>query len=199
MLEAFETPSATSGSKVLTPHEARIERGEPIGLVVDAPRSKRARIQRMLEGFRDKPIQLNVERARLLTESMKSTEGQPMVLRWGKALAHILEKHPIHIEEDEILVGSAGPPGRYAVVYSELVGPGRFYTHPHELVPSKPGDAIVITEEDVATLKEEVLPYWERNAYHTAVMSALPDDTRELMARIFVVTPTALAAARSNT
>ena len=191
MLEAVETPSATSGFKVLTPHEARIERGEPVGLVVDAAQPKRARIQRMLEGFRDKPIQLNVERARLLTESMKSTEGQPMVLRWAKALAHILDKHPIHIEDDEMLVGSAGPPGRYAVVYSELVGPGRFYTHPHELVPSKPGDAIAITEEDVATLKDEVLPYWERNAYHKAVMNALPDETRELMARIFVVTPTA--------
>lgn len=191
MLDAVETPSVTKGPKVLTPHEARIERGEPMGLVVDAGRSKRMRIHRMLEGFRDKPIQLNVERARLLTESMKSTEGQPMVLRWAKALAHILEKHPIHIEDDEMLVGSAGPPGRYAVVYSELVGPGRFYTHPHELVPSKPGDPIAITEEDIATLKKDVLPYWERNAYHTAVMNALPDDTRELMARIFVVTPTA--------
>lgn len=191
MLELIEARSASSVSKVLTPHEARIERGEPIGLVVDAARSKRARIQRMLEGFRDKPIRLNVERPRLLTESMKSTEGQPMVLRWAKALAHILENHPIHIEDDEMLVGSAGPPGRYAVVYSELVGPGRFYTHPHELVPSKPGDPIVITEEDIATLKEQVLPYWERNAYHTAVMGALPEDTRALMSRIFVVTPTA--------
>ena len=28
----------------------------------------------------------------------------------------------------------------YAVVYCELVGPGRFYTHPHELTPSKPGE-----------------------------------------------------------
>ncbi len=190
MLDAFESPTP-AGPKVLTPHEARIARGEPIGLAVEAAQPKRARIQRMLEGFRDKPIRLNVERARLLTESMKSTEGQPMVLRWAKALAHILENHPIHIEDDEMLVGSAGPPGRYAVVYSELVGPGRFYTHPHELVPSKPGDAITITEEDIATLKDTVLPYWERHAYHHAVMNALPKETRELMARIFVVTPTA--------
>jgi pyruvate formate-lyase/glycerol dehydratase family glycyl radical enzyme len=191
MLEAVGTPAATPSRKVRTPHEARIESGEPLGLVVDAAHSKRARIQRMLAGFRDAPIRLNVERPRLLTESMKSTEGQPMVLRWAKALAHILENHPIHIEDDEILVGSAGPPGRYAVVYSELVGPGRFYTHPHELVPSKPGDAIVMTEDDIRTLKEEVLPYWERNAYHTALMNALPEETRKLMARIFVVTPTA--------
>ncbi|MGD8609272.1 MAG: pyruvate formate lyase family protein, partial [Myxococcales bacterium] len=154
-------------------------------------RSKRARIQRMLEGFRDRPIRLNVERARLLTESMKQSEGRPMVLRWAQALAHILANHPIHIEDDELLVGSAGPPGRYAVVYSELVGPGRFYTHPHELVPSQPGDPVVITEEDITILKEEILPYWEKNAYHTAIMRALPDETRRLMERIFVVTPTA--------
>ena len=191
MLDASEPPPTPSHNRALTPHEARVERGVPIGLVVDASESKRARIQRMLEGFRDQPIRLNVERARLLTESMRTTEGQPMVLRWGKALAHILEHHPIHIEDHEMLVGSAGPPGRYAVVYSELVGPGRFYTHPHELVPSKPGDAITITEEDVATLRNEILPYWEQQAYHRAVMSALPEETRRLMERIFVVTPTA--------
>ncbi len=191
MLEAIESTPRAAGSRVLTPHEARIERGEPIGLVGNAAQSKRGRIQRMLEGFRDTPIQLNLDRARLLTESMRATEGQPMVLRWGKALAHILEHHPIHIEEEELLVGSAGPPGRYAVVYCELVGPGRFYTHPHELTPSKPGEPITITEDDVAALKEEILPYWERNAYHQATMNALPEETRRLMERIFVVTPTA--------
>ncbi len=67
MLDAAGAHVATSGSKVLTPHEARIERGEPIGLAVNATQSKRARIQRMLEGFRDEPIRLNVERPRLLT------------------------------------------------------------------------------------------------------------------------------------
>jgi pyruvate formate-lyase/glycerol dehydratase family glycyl radical enzyme len=191
MLDASDSPPTASPPRVLTPHESRIEGGVSIGLAVDSSQSKRARIQRMLDGFREKPIRLNVERARLLTESMKATEGQPMVLRWAKALAHILDEHPIHIEDDELLVGSAGPPGRYAVVYSELVGPGRFYTHPYELVPSKPGDPIVITERDIAVLKEQVLPYWEKNAYHAATMNALPEETRRLMERIFVVTPTA--------
>jgi pyruvate formate-lyase/glycerol dehydratase family glycyl radical enzyme len=191
MLEAFESSSISGGSRVLTPQEARIERGEPVGLIGDAARSKRARIQRMLEGFRDRPIRLNVERACLLTESMKHSEGEPMVLRWAKALAHVLEHHPIHIEEDELVVGSAGPPGRYGIVYCELVGPGRFYTHPDELVPSKAGEPIVITEEDIAVLQRDVLPYWQGNAYHTAIAQALPAETRRLMERIFVVTPTA--------
>lgn len=191
MLQPSPAPEAPATPRARTPHEARIEHGEPIGLTTDVGASKRARIQRMLEGFRDQPIRLNTDRARLLTESMKKTEGQPMVLRWGKALSHILRNHPIHIEEDELLVGSAGPPGRYAVVYCELVGPGRFYTHPHELVPSRPGDAITIDEADVALLKNEILPYWHERAYHTATMNALPEETRRLMERIFVVTPTA--------
>jgi len=190
MLQTVETPLRKSAAKVLSPHERRIELGEPIGLIGEAARAKRARIHKMLEGFRDQPIQLNVERARLLTESMRSTEGQPMVLRWGKALAHVLDHHPIHIEDEEVLVGSAGPSGRYAVVYCELGGPGRFYTHAHEIVPSQPGEAIRVTEEDAATLKEEVIPYWEPRQYHAAYLSALPEETRHLMERLFIVTPT---------
>jgi pyruvate formate-lyase/glycerol dehydratase family glycyl radical enzyme len=180
-----------SGVGVLSPHEERIERGEPVGLIGDSATTSRARIHRMLDGFRDRPIRLNVDRARLLTESMKATEGQQTVLRWGKALAHVLLHHPIHIEDDELLVGSAGAPGRYAVVYCELGGPGRFYTRSDELVTSEPGDPILVTEEDVATLKSEVLPYWERNQYHAALMNALPEETRQLVGRMFVVTPTA--------
>ena len=198
MLEAVESSqifSDSGDSRVLTPHEARIERGEAVGLIGVAAHSKRARIQRMLEGFRDQPIRLNLDRARLLTESMMSTEGQPMVLRWSKALAHILTHHPIHIEDEELLVGSAGSTQRYAVVYCELLGPARFYTQPQELGPSEPGAPIMITEEDVAALKEDILPYWERNAYSTAILNALPEETRRLMERAFVVTPT--AASRS--
>ena len=41
--------------RVLSPHEERIEQGEPAGLIGDAAQSKRARIHRMLEGFRDQP------------------------------------------------------------------------------------------------------------------------------------------------
>ncbi len=193
MLQTVESPPQTHATKVLSPHEQRIARGEPIGLIGDAAQSKRARIHAMLEGFRDQPIRLNVERARLLTESMQATEGQPLVIRWGEALAHVLKHHPIHIEDEELLVGSAGPPGRYAVVYCELGGPGRFYTHDHELVPSQPGDQIMLTEQDIAVLRNEVLPYWDRHQYHDALIKALPEDTRRLMERIFIVTVTATA------
>jgi len=183
--------SETTTGKIFSPQEQRIEQGEPIGLAGDLAKTKRARIQDMLEGFRDKPIKLNVDRARLLTESMKVTEGQPMVLRWAKAISHILSNLPIHIDDNEVIVGSAGPAGRYVVVYPELQS--AFVTNTDELRPSEPGEQLVITEEDVEVLKKEVIPYWQNKQYNDAVAQGLPDDTRSLIQRLLVVTPTATA------
>ena len=51
---------------------------------------------------------LNVVRNRLLTESYKATEGEPMVLRRAKALAHILRNLPVYIMPHERIVGHSG-------------------------------------------------------------------------------------------
>ncbi len=179
----------SSAAEVLSPQEERIEEGQQIGLVSDDAKRGRARIQRMLEGFRDQPIRLNLERARLVTDSFRETEGQPLILRWGKAVSHVLSHTPIHIEAEELIVGSAGPPGRYAVLYPELEE--RFFSE--EVRPSQPDDRIVLTEEDVTIINEQLKPYWEGKRYHTAFMDALPEETRRLVELYFVVTPTATA------
>lgn len=174
---------------VLSPQEERIRQGKPIGLVSEEAQRKRARIHRMLEGFRDKPIRVNLERARLLTESFRQTEGQPLVLRWGKALAYILDNISVEIGPDELVVGSAGPEGRYAIFFPELEE--KFFSQ--QVQPSKPGDSLILTEEDVRIINEELRPYWEGRQYHTAFVNALPEDTRSLVECYFVVTPTATA------
>ena len=179
----------SSAAEVLSPQEERIEGGQRIGLVDEDAQRGRARIHRMLEGFRDQPIRLNLERARLVTDSFRETEGQPLILRWGKALAHVLSHTPVHIEEGELIVGSAGPPGRYAVLYPELEE--RFFSE--DVRPSQPDDHLVLTEEDVTIINEQLKPYWHGKRYHTAFMDALPEETRRLVELFFVVTPTATA------
>lgn len=179
----------SSAAEILSPQEERIEAGQQIGLLTEDAQQKRARIHRMLEGFRDKPVRLNLQRARLLTESFEETEGQPCVLRWGKALAHILSHTEIHIDTDERIVGSSGPPGPYAVFYPELEE--RFFSE--DVRPSEPGERLVLTQEDVRIINEELRPYWQGKQFHPAYMNALPDDTRRLIELFFVVTPTATA------
>jgi predicted methyltransferase MtxX (methanogen marker protein 4) len=40
------------------------------------------------------PPRVTLDRALLFTESFKETEGQPLVLRWAKALKNFAEKAP---------------------------------------------------------------------------------------------------------
>jgi formate C-acetyltransferase len=174
---------------VLSPQEDRIQQGQKIGLVSADAQKKRTRINRMLDGFRDKSIRLNLDRALLLTESFRQTEGQPVVLRWGKAMAHILANLPIQIDEDELILGSAGPSGRYAVFFPELEE--LFFTQ--EVQPSKPGDSLTLTEEDLRIIREDLRPYWEGKRFHSAYINALPVDTRELIELFCVIAPTATA------
>jgi len=184
-------PAGVLEQEILSPQEERIKQRLPIGLVSPRAQTKQARIQRMLEGFRDLPIQINVERASLFTRSFRETEGQPIVLRWGKALAHILENHTIHIDEEELIVGSAGPPGRYAVIYPELAG--GLFSKVEELQPSGPGEQVVITEEEVRVLREELKPYWQDKQYHRAFGKALPEDTRQIVKGKHIITCTAIS------
>jgi pyruvate formate-lyase/glycerol dehydratase family glycyl radical enzyme len=48
---------------------------------------------------------LCLEKARLITESYRQTEGEPAILRSAKAYANILEHMPVLIDEDELFVG----------------------------------------------------------------------------------------------
>ena len=46
-----------------------------------------------------------LERARLVTESYRATEGEPTVTRKAKALAHLLDNMTIYILDGEFIVG----------------------------------------------------------------------------------------------
>jgi pyruvate formate-lyase/glycerol dehydratase family glycyl radical enzyme len=48
---------------------------------------------------------LCIEKARLITESFKQTEGEPAIIRHARAYSHMLENMPVLIDNDELLVG----------------------------------------------------------------------------------------------
>jgi pyruvate-formate lyase len=45
------------------------------------------------------------EKARLITESHKQTEGEPAIIRYAMAQANVLENFPLIIYRDELFVG----------------------------------------------------------------------------------------------
>lgn len=60
-------------------------------------------------------IKLDLQRSSLMTESFKQTDGQAMVLRRAKALAHVLDKMGIFIRDWERIVGyqTSSPEGLF--------------------------------------------------------------------------------------
>ena len=113
------------------------------------------------------------------TQSMKETEGQPLVLRWAKALRKIAENITVTVEDDMLLLGRAGSRGgRYGILYPEL--DGDFLDIAVKDLPTRTTSPASIDPEDARLVVEEIAPYWKGKTFHEALNAALPEDVHKL-------------------
>ena len=63
------------------------------------------RIERLRREIRRERFPLCLEKARLITESYRQTEGEPEVIQAAKAWAHLLQNIPIFIGKGEYIIG----------------------------------------------------------------------------------------------
>ncbi|HWR70607.1 MAG TPA: pyruvate formate lyase family protein, partial [Dehalococcoidia bacterium] len=70
-------------------------------------------------GYRGE-VKVCLERARLITQSYRETEGEPMITRRAKALKKILEGMTIYIQDKERLVGNMAADPNSLPLYPEL-------------------------------------------------------------------------------
>jgi len=146
------------------------------------------RIKRLRERLLLNKPRICIERAKYYTESMKKTEGRPMIIRQAMALAHVLDKISVNIFPDELVVGTlvSDPPG--AIVYPEGVGLSVLPEIPR--VRNRKLCPLDITDEDARILREEIAPYWMNKTLQAYGTSIMPKKTNELfwLASIFVLT-----------
>src|SRR5512146_1865499 len=140
------------------------------------------RVLRMFEAIRTYgPPRVALERAIYFTESFKTTEGQPLVWRWAKALQHIAENMSVAIFDDELIVGRPATWfGRYSLVYPELDGT-IIQDGAKAFIEAKEAgapDAVVVTEEDKKIIDEVLFPYWNGKDFTPNFIKALPPETR---------------------
>ncbi|MCG6911444.1 MAG: formate C-acetyltransferase [Deltaproteobacteria bacterium] len=65
------------------------------------------RIANLLKTIQVDRFPLCVEKSRLMTESFRKTDGEPMILRRAKALANVLQNITIFIEDHQLIAGNA--------------------------------------------------------------------------------------------
>ncbi len=162
----------------------------------DKFRKTHSRVFKMLERFDGQKPRIDIERALYFTQSMQQTEGEPLVLRWAKALRHIAENMTVYVQDDQLLLGRAGFDGRYGILYPEL--DGDFLDIAVRDLPTRTQSPATITPEDAKIVVEEIAPFWKGKTFHEKLNAALPadvhkltyDDPEGLMSR-FIVNETA--------
>ena len=123
-----------------------------------SPIAKSPRIPKLVEALFEKMPQIEADRAVLLTESYKATEGEPIITRRAKAFAHILENIPITIRENELIVGAATRAPRSCQVFPEYSF--AWLEEEFDTVAKRSADPFYISEETKETLRE-VYAYWK--------------------------------------
>ncbi len=133
------------------------------------PTARVARIkQRLVENERE----VDVERARLATESYRQTEGQPMPIRRAKMLLHLVRHMSITIHPDELIVGNRSLLPRMGVIAPE--GAVDWIDKELEILPTRPQDRFNITPAQIWELREEIFPYWRGKTLEDTVAQRVP-------------------------
>ena len=122
----------------------------------DIPKSPR--IQKLVDALYEHMPVIESARAKLITESYKETEGEPIITRRAKAFAHILHNIPIIIRDNELIVGSSTIAPRGCQTFPEFSY--EWLEAELDTVATRIADPFEIAEETKAELNEAD-KYWK--------------------------------------
>lgn len=161
---------------IYSPQEARIREEIAHNNVVAFGSQNRA--LEILRKIRTAKPQIDIERGLYFTQSFRETEGQPLNLRWAKALLHYAKNATVYIDENQLLVGRGGKAGRYGILYPEL--DGNIYGEVLGKISTRENSPFDISQEDIRIVSEEISPYWVGKTFHENFAKALTPETTRL-------------------
>ncbi len=145
----------------------------------------RARLHSLRETMLKTPNSVCIQKARLITEYMKSREAQvgPMILRRANALAHILNNIEVIIHPDELVVGSPAKRRIAAMLHPDLSGL-LLWPEIHD-IRTRRTNPLRITDEEINLLEEEIFPFWaDRSIAAYAGKFCCPEQPMEMLMQI---------------
>ena len=147
----------------------------------DIPKS--SRIPKLIEALYAKMPVIESARAKLITESYKATEGQPVITRRAEAFAHILRNIPIIIRDNELIIGSSTIAPRGCQTFPEFSY--QWLEDELDTVATRTADPFYIAEETKAELRE-VHKYWKgKTSSELATSYMAPEAIKAIEHNIF--------------
>ncbi len=137
-----------------------------------------ARVNKLRKVFLARKFNIDIQRARLITQTYKENPQMSPKLKTAYALKNILEHVNIDLYEDELLAGELAAPAKAAPIYPEFSVNwiiDELRNHPFD---QRPHDKFYITDEDKEELLE-LLEFWRGRTIADAVEANLTEDQKK--------------------
>lgn len=143
----------------------------------DRPLSSR-RTSSLKEALLRSPMEISVERARIATEANREYADRPLAIRRALAYRAVLEKIPIRIYENELIVGGITEKRKGAFLFPETKN--TWMGLQIDQFGERAGQPLKISPEEKRILLDDILPYWRGKSAHDQYQSSLSEETLDL-------------------
>ncbi len=138
-----------------------------------------SRVGRLRWRIIDAPMEVCVERARYLTESMELSWHRDPLERMSLAFEHILNNITPIIREGELIVGCRTSKLKGAPLFPE--NKSRWIEGDLEALGIRAVQKALISPAEIEELKSEILPFWQGKTVEDVMESRMPPDLSEDM------------------
>ena len=122
--------------------------------------------------------EMDLENARIMTESFKETAGEPLCIRKAKAFRRQCQEKTIKIWDKELIVGCSGSKMRGGIICADTCW--SVLDDELETISERKYDPFYLREEDKEMFLKEIKPYWVGRSTYEAWLKQIPEDCREL-------------------
>ncbi len=136
------------------------------------------RINRLKKRVLGTRPEIDLENARILTESFRETEGQPLVLRKAIAFRKQCMEKTIDIWEDELIVGCSGSKLRGGILCADTCW--SVLDDELDTISERPYDPFYLSPGDRHIFEKEIRPYWKGRSNYEEWLAQIPEDTKVL-------------------
>lgn len=136
------------------------------------------RIHYMKDRVVNKKPEMDLENARILTESFQETAGEPLCIRKAKAFRRQCQEKTVQIWDKELIVGCSGSKMRGGILCADTCW--SILDDELETISTRKYDPFYLQPEDKELFLNKIKLYWQGRSTYEAWLKQIPDDCRDL-------------------
>ncbi|MDR1966767.1 MAG: formate C-acetyltransferase/glycerol dehydratase family glycyl radical enzyme [Synergistaceae bacterium] len=136
------------------------------------------RINRLKEKVFETYPEIDLEDAKILTESFLDTQGEALITRKAKAFLEQCRKKTVKIWDDELVVGNSGSKIRGGILSADVCW--SVLDRELDTINTRPYDKFHLRPEDRRTFEELIRPYWKGRSNYEEWLARIPEDVAAL-------------------